>query len=591
MTTKNINQLKLNALTQPTYQNLRISRNAVKQQLTYNGQSPKLKGKSPNCSQSYIPSQLSQIGSPPKEKLSSLINISSSERIAYSFKIPTLRIKSKCFLKKHSTTRLGMSSYEINLQTNLQSIFVFKGSIQDMSQFKVIQMQRSELQAKQQDIYLTRQNLLLKMQMGLNVPKFYNQLSLGNYEIIQFTEEIPQNCNTLILSNTVNKDFWTVILNYHNLQFTQDKFVKLLTIVSNINDINDLQKFILDKDIFYTYMEIKEIVPDETLLTMKRNSEAMKEYYKSIHVYDHQKQKLIEEPAHQLYSERNIVQPEIEKETVRDFTIATTYPKPSEFQQILEKEGYYNPSQKRTSSRYLKLPNFKTQYSEILKQQSIKQKNQNQYTNIPDHIARKLPHMTNYNIPQLMQETGFDRQEIYEVYSRYKALLSYECSQIPGLTKQMIPNGISREAFNAGLEELSMAPPGVVDQIFKFFAKQNTLTFEGFLKAINLIKAKRNDNKIELILKLIDENENGSLSYDEIKKRCIFMMEEMLKDSKGELSVPNMVEYVTRSIFDAVKMNYDQEIPIEMIRKLIESKTHEAQVLIMMCCGDVDYLK
>lgn len=28
------------------------------------------------------------------------------------------------------------------------------------------------------------------------------------------------------------------------------------------------------------------------------------------------------------------------------------------------------------------------------------------------------------------------------------------------------------------------------------------------------------------------------------------MMEEMLKDTEGELSVPNMVEYVTRSIFD-----------------------------------------
>lgn len=82
--------------------------------------------------------------------------------------------------------------------------------------------------------------------------------------------------------------------------------------------------------------------------------------------------------------------------------------------------------------------------------------------------------------------------------------------------------------------------------------------FEGFLKAINLIRAKGNDNKIELILKviyqviqkLIDENENGLLSYEEIKNRCSFMMEEMLKDSKGELSVNNMIDYVTRSIFD-----------------------------------------
>lgn len=38
-------------------------------------------------------------------------------------------------------------------------------------------------------------------------------------------------------------------------------------------------------------------------------------------------------------------------------------------------------------------------------------------------------------------------------------------------------------------------------------------------------------------------------------------------------------------------MKYTEEIPIEKIRRLIESKSHEAQVLIMMCCGDVDYLK
>ena len=29
-----------------------------------------------------------------------------------------------------------------------------------------------------------------------------------------------------------------------------------------------------------------------------------------------------------------------------------------------------------------------------------------------------------------------------------------------------MPNGISLESFNAGLDELSMAPSGVVDQLF-----------------------------------------------------------------------------------------------------------------------------
>ncbi|CAD8042986.1 unnamed protein product [Paramecium primaurelia] len=589
MSTKNINKLKLNSIMSPASSNIRISKNTALQ-MSSNGVSPKMLSKSPNYSQ-YIQHQLSQFYTPPKEKLSKIINISQSERSVYSFRIPTLRMKEKCFIKKQQQYKLGQTSFEISLNTNTSSIFIFKGSIQEISQFKVIQMTRAELQAKSSSIYKARQNLLQKIQQNLNVPKSYTQLSLGNYEAIQFMEEIPINCNVLLLSKTVNKDFWNIILNYHNFQFTTQKYTKILTIISKINDLNDLIKFILDKDVFYTYMELKEIYLNEDLLTMKRNTIIMKDFYKSLNVYDQEKQQLIDQPVTQKQMDNDSLKVELDKEMKKDFTLLNLNPNPNDFQLILEKEGLLNPSNRRASSRYLKLPNFRTQYGEILKQQTIKQKHKNKYTNIPDHIARNILHMTHYNLPQLMKETGFDRQEIYEVFSRYKALLSYECSQIPGLTKEMIPNGISREAFNAGLEELSMAPPGVVDQIFKFFAKQNSLGFEGFLKAINLIRAKGNDNKIELILKLIDENENGLLSYEEIKNRCSFMMEEMLKDSKGELSVNNMIDYVTRSIFDAVKMKYDEEIPIDKIRKLIESKTHEAQVLIMMCCGDVDYLK
>ena len=88
-----------------------------------------------------------------------------------------------------------------------------------------------------------------------------------------------------------------------------------------------------------------------------------------------------------------------------------------------------------------------------------------------------------------MEKTGLNRSEIHETYSRYKALLSFECTQIPGMTKESIiivellvlPNGISRDSFAAGLIELSMAPAGVIDQLFNLFAVENSLDFEGFL--------------------------------------------------------------------------------------------------------------
>lgn len=37
-----------------------------------------------------------------------------------------------------------------------------------------------------------------------------------------------------------------------------------------------------------------------------------------------------------------------------------------------------------------------------------------------------------------MEKTGLNRSEIHEIYSRYKALLSFECTQIPGMTKESI---------------------------------------------------------------------------------------------------------------------------------------------------------
>jgi Ca2+-binding EF-hand superfamily protein len=51
------------------------------------------------------------------------------------------------------------------------------------------------------------------------------------------------------------------------------------------------------------------------------------------------------------------------------------------------------------------------------------------------------------------------------------------------------------------------------------------LDLEGFMKALNLIGAKSVDGKIDLILKVMDENGNGLLSYDEILERCNLMLD------------------------------------------------------------------
>jgi hypothetical protein len=38
-------------------------------------------------------------------------------------------------------------------------------------------------------------------------------------------------------------------------------------------------------------------------------------------------------------------------------------------------------------------------------------------------------------------------------------------------------------------------------------------------------------------------------------------------------------------------MNYDEEIPIDKLRILIESKSKASKTLLMMCCGDINYIE
>lgn len=47
----------------------------------------------------------------------------------------------------------------------------------------------------------------------------------------------------------------------------------------------------------------------------------------------------------------------------------------------------------------------------------------------------------------------------------------------------------------------------------------------------------------------MDENGNGSLSYDEIATRCHLMMNQILIDDLSELSIKRMGDYITRTIF------------------------------------------
>lgn len=75
---------------------------------------------------------------------------------------------------------------------------------------------------------------------------------------------------------------------------------------------------------------------------------------------------------------------------------------------------------------------------------------------------------------------------------------------------KVLPKGLTFPSFCAGLTELSMASNGVCVHLFNLFSTSKVLDFDGFLKVINLITAKKNDGKIKLILNVSTHNYENS---------------------------------------------------------------------------------
>ncbi|CAD8141734.1 unnamed protein product [Paramecium pentaurelia] len=518
--------------------------------------------------------------------------ISQSSRNLDGFNITQQFSISPC--KSYRTSLRCLTPHEINFRKNLDHIYIVKQPVNDISQLKIMQMSRQKVNSgyKEDDIYLKKKKLLLEAQIALGATRLHTQLALFDYQQINFFEEIPQNCKLVFLGNKTMMDFWEILFAFHNFEFLIERQNKILNIIQYVNSTDELLKFLQDKEIFQEVIESNDICSPMENLILPITARSKQQQFQKSNTSNDLQFKLdqnLKKQMHILKTEENeeiqMIRNRLD-ESLKDYKIEV---KSDAIQDLLEKQGL-NKNIKQNQKKYLKLSNFKSQCSTIAKTQSKNQTYKNQFTKFPLYIAQSQPLATYYNIPKLMEKTGLNRSEIHEIYSRYKALLSFECTQIPGMTKEMLPNGISRDSFAAGLNELSMAPAGVIDQLFNLFAIENSLDFEGFLQIINLITAKSNEKKIELILKLIDENGNGLLSYEEISQRCEMMMDSIMKCNIGEPCTNNMVDIITKSIFDAVEMNYDEEIPIEKLRLLIESRSQASKALLMMCCGDINYI-
>lgn len=81
--------------------------------------------------------------------------------------------------------------------------------------------------------------------------------------------------------------------------------------------------------------------------------------------------------------------------------------------------------------------------------------------------------------------------------------------------------------FRLQLQNLTYAPDPIVDNLFRQCSDENNaMDFRNYTKAFDLIRAQSKENTVEIILRTIDCDNNGYLSYEEIFARSMLVFKE-----------------------------------------------------------------
>ena len=108
------------------------------------------------------------------------------------------------------------------------------------------------------------------------------------------------------------------------------------------------------------------------------------------------------------------------------------------------------------------------------------------------------------------------------------------------------------------------------------------------MNLMEIIKAKTLKEKIDLFIKIADDDGNGQLSKKEIFDLCKICLEKYIKTNEGdEQFLDDVSLYFTKLIFAAVEIDMEEEIPLEKIKETILSGNVESDLLCMFCGADI----
>jgi EF hand len=192
-------------------------------------------------------------------------------------------------------------------------------------------------------------------------------------------------------------------------------------------------------------------------------------------------------------------------------------------------------------------------------------------------IDTELPKLFDIGMNKIKKKCGFNESDIHRLYGKYKMLVHLSTAKDPN---HNIKQGIAKQTFiesYRGSPELSFVLSRLFDGIDK--NQSGFIGWDEYLNSMDIMFNGTYEQQIDLFFKVYDTDENGRLSYEEIKNLCRLQ----LQNSDADNVIEELSQSFASLIFDITETSYENEITADKIKLVLGSQADKS--LIEMFCS------
>ena len=197
------------------------------------------------------------------------------------------------------------------------------------------------------------------------------------------------------------------------------------------------------------------------------------------------------------------------------------------------------------------------------------------------------------NIPNLLAKfKNFSRQKIYELYAKYKDIITMSYSKYK--SKFILENGVDFDTFWRCIDIFSDVKKEFVYKIYNQINQREVcfLNKEDFLSGMYYMQNSDLSKKLDLFLKMLDKYGKGEISFNEAVSVCKESIqrsfgEKINKGENDEEALDQMSEFFAGFVFKVLKIDKKSNLKIDDLRKAFISKENEINDFeyLEMFCG------